>query len=185
MIFFLTLNIINFLLYDLPNINSKKNYLQQLSFPKLNLNNINLNLNLDISKIEAMKKNYEDELLFLLNKRVKVNLHIEQLIQNTNIYHIGISFDSVFDNIRYDLRGYNSIFYYNFFKKNLKEYTYQWGYTDKTLHEIKEYEIGLNYKYILGFYDCRHYVRNLTTWSTNHPTPVWKLNKLIKKIDTK
>ncbi len=179
MIFFLTLKILGFLLYNLPNINSKKNYLQQLSFPKLNLN-----LNLDISKIEAMKKNYENELLFLLNKRVKVNLHIEQLIQNTNIYHIGISFDSVFDNIRYDLRGYNSIFYYNFLKKNLKEYTYQWGYTDKTLHEIKEYEIGLNYKYILGFYDCRHYVRNLTTWTTNHPTPVWKLNKLIKKIET-
>tara|TARA_E500000178_G_scaffold352091_1_gene414708 strand:+ start:1344 stop:1886 length:543 start_codon:yes stop_codon:yes gene_type:complete len=179
MIFFLTLKILGFLLYNLPNINSKKNYLQQLSFPKLNLN-----LNLDISKIEAMKKNYENELLFLLNKRVKVNLHIEQLIQNTNIYHIGISFDSVFDNIRYDLRGYNSIFYYNFLKKNLKEYTYQWGYTDKTLHEIKDYEIGLNYKYILGFYDCRHYVRNLTTWTTNHPTPVWKLNKLIKKIET-
>ena len=108
MIFFLTLNIINFLLYNLPNINSKKNNLQQVSFPKLNLNY--LNLNLDTLKINDLKKDYENHLLFLLNKRVKVNLHIEQLIQNTNIYHIGISFDSIFDSIRYDLRGYNSIF---------------------------------------------------------------------------
>ena len=182
MIFFSTLNIINFLLYNLPNINSKKNNLQQVSFPKLNLNN--LNLNLDTLKINDLKKDYENHLLFLLNKRVKVNLHIEQLIQNTNIYHIGISFDSIFDSIRYDLRGYNSIFYYNFLKENLKEYNYVWGYTDKNLHEIKDYEMSLNYKYILGIYDCRHYVRNLTAWTTNNPSPVWNLNKLIKKIDT-
>ena len=178
MIFFLTLNIINFLLYNLPNINSKKNNLQQVSFPKLNLN-----LNLDTLKINDLKKDYENHLLFLLNKRVKVNLHIEQLIQNTNIYHIGISFDSIFDSIRYDLRGYNNIFYYNFLKENLKEYNYVWGYTDKNLHEIKDYEMSLNYKYILGIYDCRHYVRNLTAWTTNNPSPVWNLNKLIKKID--
>ena len=182
MIFFSTLNIINFLLYNLPNINSKKNNLQQVSFPKLNLNNFNLNL--DTLKINDLKKDYENHLLFLLNKRVKVNLHIEQLIQNTNIYLIGISFDSIFDSIRYDLRGYNSIFYYNFLKENLKEYNYVWGYTDKTLHEIKDYERSLNYKYILGIYDCRHYVKNLTVWSTNNPSPVWNLNKLIKKIDT-
>ena len=33
----------------------------------------------------------------------------------------------------------------------------------------------MEYNYILGFYDCRHYVRNLTQWSCYHPTPIWKL----------
>ena len=118
-----------------------------------------------------------------MNKRVKVTIYIEKLIQNTNIYHVGISFDSIFDSIRYDLRGYNNIFYYNFLNTNLEKYNYLWGYTNKTLKEIKEYESHLNYKYVLGFNDCRHYVKNLTTWTTNYPTPIWKLNNLIKKIE--
>ena len=182
MIFFFTLKTVGFLLYNFPNIYSTKPQVkQQLTLNKFNFNHWNLNL--DISKIQPLKEKCKNELLYLVNKRVKVNLHIEQLIQNTNIYHIGISFDSIFDSIRYDVRGYNNFFYYNFFKNNLKEYNYLWDYTDKSLHEIKDYEISLKYKYILGFYDCRHYVRNLTDWSTNNPTPVWKLNKLIKKIE--
>ncbi len=182
MIFFFISKIVSFILYNLPNINSKNSNMQQLSLLKSNLNNNN-NFNLDITKIHSLKEKYENQILFLLNKKVKVNIHIEQLIQNTNIYHIGISFCSIFDSIRYDLHGYNSIFYYNFLKKNLKEYNYLWDYTDKSLHEIKDYEISLKYEYILGIYDCRHYVRNLTQWSTNKPTPVWRLNDLIKKIE--
>jgi hypothetical protein len=182
MLFFFTLNIIGFLLYNFPNIySSKPPVKQQLTLNKFNLNCCKLNL--DISKIPSLNEKCKNELLYLVNKRVKVNLHIEQLIQNTNIYHVGISFCSIFDSIRYDLRGYNGIFYYNFLKNDLKEYNYLWGYTDKSLCEIKDYEMSLKYKYILGFYDCRHYVRNLTGWTTNKPSPVWRLNKLIKKIE--
>lgn len=40
---------------------------------------------------------------FLLNRRTKVYLHLEQLFYITNIYHIGISFYNIFNNIRYDI----------------------------------------------------------------------------------
>ena len=200
MIFFFISKIVGFILYNLPNTHSKNSNIQQLSLLKFNLNNINNNnnnnnnnninnninnnnFNLDITKIKCLKENCKNQVLFLLNKKIKVYIHIEQLIQNTNIYHIGVSFNGIFDSIRYDLRGYNSIFYYNFLKKNLKDYNYFWGYTDKSLHEIKDYEISLKYKYILGIYDCRHYVRNLTQWSTSNPTPIWRLHQLIKKIE--
>ena len=63
---------------------------------------------------------------------------------------------------------------------NLYTKTLFWDYSNKTIDEIIEYEKTIDHKYILGIYDCRHYVRNLTYWSCNNPTPVWKLTKLIK-----
>ena len=78
------------------------------------------------------------------------------------------------------MHGYN-IENINFLNKNLYDETLFWGYTNKTLKQIIDYESNLEYKYILGIYDCRHYVRNLTTWSMNKPTPIWKLSKLLKK----
>ena len=55
-----------------------------------------------------------------------------------------------------------------------------WGYSNKTIDEIVEYENSMEYRYILGIYDCRHYVRNLTKWTTNKSTPVWSLDRLVK-----
>lgn len=49
----------------------------------------------------------------------------------------------------------------------------------KTIKEIIDYEKNLDYRYILGIYDCCHYVKNLTKWACDNPTPVWKLYKLI------
>ena len=40
------------------------------------------------------------------------------------------------------------------------------------------YETVLHKKYILGIYDCRHYVNKFTEWSLDKPTPIWKLNRL-------
>ena len=128
--------------------------------------------------------NIIDESEYLFNNRIKIYIHLEELIGNTNIYHIGVSFNSILDNVRYDLRGYNVNFNYNIFNKDLREYTIFWGYSNKTIEEIKRYEESLRFKYILGWYDCRHYVKNLTIWSCGDPTPVWNINSLIKKIET-
>ena len=54
-----------------------------------------------------------------------------------------------------------------------------WGYTNKTLQDICEYEKTLNNTYILGLYDCRHYTRDLSNWSTYNPTPVWRLKDIV------
>ena len=51
------------------------------------------------------------------------------------------------------------------------------GYSIK---EIIEYEKTINKNYILGIYDCRHYVNNLCLWSLNKSIPIWNLDKLIE-----
>ena len=116
--------------------------------------------------------NIKNNIDFLLNKKTKVYIHLEQLIPYTNIYHIGISFKKVFKTIKYDLRWINIPLIYN---TKTNSYKLFWGYSNYTIDEIIEYENSLNFKYILGIYDCRHYVRNLTSWSSNNPTPIWKL----------
>ena len=123
------------------------------------------------------ERNIGSEILFLLNKNTKVYIHIEQLFARTNIYHIAVSFRSITDKIRYDLVGINI----DNLRTNDQEFiTLFWGYSNKTIDEIVEYENSMEYRYILGIYDCRHYVRNLTKWSTNKSTPVWSLDRLVK-----
>ncbi len=109
---------------------------------------------------------------FLLNKKTKIYIHLEQLIPYTNIYHIGVSFKKVFRSIRYDLRWIDIPLVYN---TKTKSYDLFWDYSDYNIDEIIKYEKNLEFKYILGIYDCRHYVRNLTLWACNNPTPIWKL----------
>ena len=60
-------------------------------------------------------------------------------------------------------------------KQLLIHSTFFWDHSDYKISEIIDYENDLDYKYVLGIYDCRHYVRNLTTWSCYNPTPIWKL----------
>lgn len=113
---------------------------------------------------------------FLLNKKTKIYIHLEQLIPYTNIYHIGVSFKKVFRSIRYDLRWIDIPLVYN---TKTKSYNLFWDYSNYNIDEIIKYEKNLKFNYILGIYDCRHYVRNLTLWSCNNPTPIWKLIKYI------
>ena len=146
-----------------------------------NLNNIeymNLFMN-NYQKTITHSKFLKNELLFLLNKKVKVYIHIEQLFTKTNIYHIGITFKSISRNVRYDIHGFNINNLYNLLSYNLYSKTIFWDYSYKTIKEIIDYEKNLDYRYILGIYDCRHYVKNLTKWACNNPTPIWKLYKLI------
>tara|TARA_Y100000816_G_scaffold129523_1_gene91329 strand:+ start:2582 stop:3199 length:618 start_codon:yes stop_codon:yes gene_type:complete len=138
---------------------------------------LNTITNLILKKVRP--RNLKNEILFLLNKKVKVYIHIEQLFRKTNIYHIGITFKSVGGNVRYDIHGFNIDNLYNLLSYNLYSKTIFWNYSNKTIKEIIDYEKNLDYRYILGIYDCRHYVKNLTKWACDNPTPVWKLYKLI------
>lgn len=127
-----------------------------------------------------IQEKISNELNFLFCKNTKVYIHIEQLITKTNIFHIGISFKNIKESIRYDLAGIN-IQYLRFANtdKNIIKKTLFWDYSNKTLKEISDYESTLNNRYLLGIYDCRHYVRELTNWTTNNPTPIWNLYKII------
>lgn len=134
--------------------------------------------NLFNREIENKKNKLNNKFKFIINRRIKIFIHLEQLIYKTNIYHIGISFKSIFKTVRYDIGRFNisKIYFLNTYSnKKLKKKKIFWGYSNKSLNDIIDYEKSLNYSYFLGFNDCRHYVRNLTSWSTNNATPIWKL----------
>tara|TARA_B100000482_G_scaffold190516_1_gene173803 strand:+ start:1122 stop:1580 length:459 start_codon:yes stop_codon:yes gene_type:complete len=59
--------------------------------------------------------------------------------------------------------------------------TINWGNTHKSFAEIDEFESKLRLKpYVIGIYDCRHYVRDFSEWSMDKPTPIWNLHKIWK-----
>ena len=120
----------------------------------------------------------DNEIDYLLNNNLKVYLHIEQLFKFTNIYHVGITFKSIYKEIRYDIVGLDLInrSVISEFKLNK---TIFWDYSFKTINEVIKYESNMKFNYVLGINDCRHYVRNLTTWACNNPSPVWKLKNLL------
>lgn len=62
--------------------------------------------------------------------------------------------------------------------RDMKTKDIYWGQTNKTFEEIELFEKELHKKYILGYYDCRHYVRRLSRWATSKPTPIWRLHRL-------
>lgn len=183
--------IVSFLLHNNKNLNNNNNnninkYINTLKLNEdINIHTIVNDKNYDLKKIIRINSNIDNtysklllnELNFLLNRRTKVYLHLEQLFYKTNIYHIGISFHNIFNNVRYDIGLFDTTDL-GILNKNRKEKTIFWDYSNKTLSSIIEYEHSLEYKYVLGVYDCRHYVRNLSDWTTNNPTPVWKLYKL-------
>lgn len=148
---------------------NKIDYSSKNIYKKIEKNTLHLNYNIPEIDIEKNVK-------FLLNKNTKIYIHLEQLIPYTNIYHIGISFNKVFRSIRYDLRWIDIPYVNNI---TTKSYTLFWDFTDYDIDEIIEYENKLDFKYVLGIYDCRHYVRNLTQWSCNKPTPIWRLIEYI------
>lgn len=181
--------IVSFLLYNNKNLIMKNDISKYINTLKLhediNIHQIVNDKNYDLKKIIRINSNIDNtyskmllnELNFLLNRRTKVYLHLEQLFYKTNIYHIGISFHNIFNNVRYDIGLFDTADL-GILNKNRKEKTIFWDYSNKSLSSIIDYESLLEYNYVLGVYDCRHYVRNLSDWATNNPTPVWKLYKL-------
>jgi len=150
---------------------NKLDYSSKIIHKNLEKNIVYLKYNLP--QIDLDIKN---NLNFLLNRNTKIYIHLEQLIPYTNIYHIGVSFNRLTSSIRYDLRGLDISLINNI---STNSYTFFWDYTNYNINEIIEYENTLEFKYILGIYDCRHYVRNLTQWSCNNPTPIWRLIEYI------
>ena len=129
-----------------------------------------------------------------------VNIHLEKINDKYNLLHIGISFNDGFKTLRFDYRPFNSNNNYDttnmnrrhiatifpdlyipndiIIPNNMDVKTLYWGRSNKTITEILEFEKTLHQIYILGIYDCRHYVNKLTEWTLNNPTPIWYLHEL-------
>lgn len=164
-------------------------YDKRISYKTLFDNKLNIIKETNVKKLTQLKEDYkiikkkynnreilDNEIDFTLNKKIKIYIHLEQLISNTNIYHIGITFKTLLYNVRFDIGTFER-FNFNILKFDKKTKKIFWDYSNKTLEEIIFYENNMEYKYFLGLYDCRHYVRNLTSWSCNNPTPIWQLYK--------
>tara|TARA_Y100000816_G_C25891171_1_gene464933 strand:- start:230 stop:688 length:459 start_codon:yes stop_codon:yes gene_type:complete len=146
---------------------------------------------------------------FILGLIVPTKVYINIEKPNKIITHTGITFENDNNKIRYDFRAFNNnddyvtteesrknvtlmfpkidpnFFHYKGFSEYRDNITFfskeiLLGETDYSLKEIIEYEKTINKNYILGLYDCRHYVNELTLWSLNTSIPIWNLKKLIK-----
>ena len=104
------------------------------------------------------------------------------MIPILNIYHIGVSFKQYNEYLRYDIYDEKLMEYLSLLPNTSynNETTFFWGYSSKSINEIRDYESMLNYTYILGIQDCRHYCNNLTMWSTGNGTPIWNLSNLLQ-----
>tara|TARA_R110002072_G_scaffold22609_1_gene79169 strand:- start:1562 stop:2326 length:765 start_codon:yes stop_codon:yes gene_type:complete len=172
---------INFPYFEVPVINLKKSYeiVDNTMREKINIIKKLFNRNL-FNKNPFRKKNI-NALLEQFCPKTKVYLHIERITPIIPIYHIGISFKSFYTTIRYDVGQVNKINLLRFLPFSIKQESHKlfWGYTDKSIKEIINYEQTLTNKYILGINDCRHYTRNLAIWTTNKSTPIWKITDLL------
>ena len=86
------------------------------------------------------------------------------------------------DNIFLDLKGLNNLNNENTDEKNemfLISKEIFWGTTNYSLQDIKDFEQTLHKKYIIGLYDCRHYVNEFSLWTLNKSAPIWDLHKLL------
>ena len=86
------------------------------------------------------------------------------------------------DNIFLDLKGLNNLNNENTDEKNemfLISKEIFWGTTNYSLQDIKDFEKTLHKKYIIGLYDCRHYVNEFSLWALNKSSPIWDLHKLL------
>ena len=133
----------------------------------------------------------------------KVYLHLEKFNERYNLLHVGISFDNNIRKIRYDYRAFKNdqnyltddmsgaldIFPTMYIPQDIDEYAniekrkIYWGTTNKTIHEIILFEKSLRKRYILGIYDCRHYVNKFSIWALNKPSPIWNLHILWNSLE--
>lgn len=119
-----------------------------------------------------------------------VFLHMDP-IASGGLLHAGISFQSPHETRRFDYRmGPLRKTYETSAEQRdgtaamigLGSRVLLWGSTTQSWEEILEYEKTLCRTYILGVYDCRHYVSDFALWATGERTPVWSLGELYSQL---
>lgn len=177
--------------YDIINYNiNPKNIINDIDIYqnyKILLNNLNYNINNKINKYKFLENLLKNNVILNITNRfspkTKVYIHIERILPIIPIYHVGITFTNFRRTIRYDVGQAHKIRVITPIVKITDRQTIFWGYSNKTMKEIINYEKSIKHKYILGINDCRHYTRNLATWTTNRPTPIWKIKSIMSKIN--
>ena len=141
---------------------------------------------------------------FVINP-TKIYLNIEK--PNKFMIHTGITIKNYFKEVRFDFRAFNDNREYMTTFESRKSiemmfpdldrkfidykgltgeirFLYSkelyWGTSNYSIEEIIKFEKSLHKKYILGVYDCRHYVNELSKLALNKTMPIWNLESLLK-----
>lgn len=141
----------------------------------------------------------------------RVILHVERFGKRHSLLHTAISFQGPLETRRFDFRmgdvngtylttaeqrsdlralipgmhiPESEIEAYADFRHEIDSSAKQmvWGETDRSWGEIMAFEQTLCHRYILGIYDCRHYVNAFSRWSTGTGTPIWRLHLLYRYL---
>lgn len=145
------------------------------------------------------------KLITTFNSNYMVYLNLEKFNRRFNLIHVGITFKNDNNILRYDFNNLNNNNYltYNNYKRTKNDIIIinqknilsvknniiydvdeiitkdiYWGNTSKSFNEIINFEKKLHKKYILGIYDCRHYVNDFCVWSLDKNSPIWNLDNL-------
>jgi hypothetical protein len=121
-------------------------------------------------------KNSERQIRYDFRAFNKNNTYITNKYTRQNVNHM---FPNLFDTkskhpiaIAID---YNYI--YNKIKYKSKEV--YWGTSNFSIEELIKIENNLDKNYLLGIYDCRHYVNEFCKIALDKEIPIWNLNSLI------
>lgn len=120
------------------------------------------------------------------NKKIRYdfrafNDNYEYITNDESRKNVTLMFPNL-DNNFLDLKGLNNLNNENTDEKNemfLISKEIFWGTTNYSLQDIKDFEQTLHKKYIIGLYDCRHYVNEFSLWALNKSSPIWDLHKLL------
>jgi len=124
------------------------------------------------------------------NKKIRYdfrafNDNYEYITNDESRKNVTLMFPNL-DNNFLDLKGLNNLNNENDYERNdgknemfLISKEIFWGTTNYSLQDIKDFEQTLHKKYIIGLYDCRHYVNEFSLWALNKSSPIWDLHKFL------
>jgi hypothetical protein len=124
------------------------------------------------------------------NKKIRYdfrafNDNYEYITNDESRKNVTLMFPNL-DNNFLDLKGLNNLNNENDYERNdgknemfLISKEIFWGTTNYSLQDIKDFEQTLHKKYIIGLYDCRHYVNEFSLWTLNKSAPIWDLHKFL------
>lgn len=129
---------------------------------------------------------------------LRVTVHMELFQPRLRLLHTGISFRNGRRCVRFDFRPFHDGGSYvttaterralrhlppdlaTLHAPSMPRRDAHWGVTDRTFDEILDFEAThlARRRYVLGVYDCRHYVSEFATWAVQRPLEVWRLHAL-------
>tara|TARA_B100002052_G_scaffold273264_1_gene275559 strand:- start:401 stop:874 length:474 start_codon:yes stop_codon:yes gene_type:complete len=119
-------------------------------------------------------KNSERKIRYDFRAFNKNNTYITNKYTRQNVNHM---FPDLFDTKSKHAISIDYNYIYNKITYTSKEI--YWGTSNFSIEELIKIENNLDKNYLLGIYDCRHYVNEFCKIALDKEIPIWNLNSLI------